>query len=393
MKRRMFTRIGDLSQNHWDPVTPTNFPFFDYDFLVALERHDCLGERTGWFPRILTLWEERGNGQGDEKLIGALCLFEKWNSLGEYIFDWDWARAHELSGERYYPKLVSAVPFTPATGPKLLVRPDVPPSKQSETRQLLVRWALEIYDAPTEAGPLASSLHALFLLEDETQVFAEAGFFIRHSFQFHWRNRGYGSFEDFLEDLTKKRRKEIRRERRQVADAGIGVEVVTGEELFARDGASMWDFYESTLDKKQGLPYLTPGFFEEIFSTMKDRIVLARAYQDSRVVAASLSLHKGRHLYGRYWGSLQEIKSLHFELCFYQLIDYGIRCGVDLIEAGAQGPHKWTRGFLPELTLSAHKIRSPRMDGLVRDFVHKEAERLDAELAEAERSSPFRSSR
>ncbi len=376
MHAERFSGVGRVSEAAWREIEPPDFPFFDFAFLRALERSGSVGGASGWEPVYLLCKE------GDH-LLGALPLYLKTDSYGEYVFDWEWAHAYREHGLPYYPKLVAAVPFTPATGPKLLVRHD-------EAERVTVTRAL--LDA---AGVLAdelgvSSSHALFLPERDLADFTEYGFAVRHSLQFHWRNRGYGSFSDYLEALTSKRRSQIRRERRQLG--GLTIERLTGEALDEEHAAIMYRFYVGTYDRKWGFPYLTGTFFSEVFRTMRDRVlfVLARDEPTRRPVAGALFFFKGRSLYGRYWGAAEERRNLHFELCYYQGIEFAIERRFELFEAGAQGEHKLARGFLPTLTYSAHEIRHPGFRHAIERYIARERELLAGTLAEYARHDPYR---
>jgi uncharacterized protein len=376
MHAERFSGVGRVSEAAWREIEPPDFPFFDFAFLRALERSGSVGGASGWEPVYLLCKE------GDH-LLGALPLYLKTDSYGEYVFDWEWAHAYREHGLPYYPKLVAAVPFTPATGPKLLVRHDEA-ERAAVTRALLDAAA----DLADELG--VSSSHALFLPERDLAAFAEYGFAVRHSLQFHWRNRGYGSFSDYLEALTSKRRSQIRRERRQLE--GLTIERLTGEALDEELAAIMYRFYLGTYDRKWGFPYLTSTFFSEVFRTMRDRVlfVLARDEQTRRPVAGALYFFKGRSLYGRYWGAAEERRNLHFELCYYQGIEFAIERRFELFEAGAQGEHKLARGFLPTLTYSAHEIRHPGFRHVIEQYIARERELLAGTLAEYARHDPYR---
>jgi predicted N-acyltransferase len=297
--------------------------------------------------------------------LGALCLYVKTDSYGEYIFDWEWALAYQRHGISYYPKLVAAVPFTPATGPKLLVRPDV--SGEAVKSALLD----EVQRLGEERN--VSSSHALFVPERETHEFKKCGYAIRHSLQLHWHNHGYDAFSDYLDALKSKRRRQISRERRQLEDEDLAIERLTGDDLGPHHAAWMYDFYLETLDGKWGIPYLNEAFFEEVFQTMKDRILLVVAKDGAgNPIAGALNFFKGDSLYGRYWGAVEERRNLHFELCYYQAIEFAIEQRLALFEAGAQGEHKHARGFLPSLTYSAHAIRHPVFKQAIEDYIAEE---------------------
>src|SRR5215210_3321278 len=356
-------RVDDLAA--WRALEPPDFPFFDFEFLHALERSGSIGGASGWSPVYLVCKEEG-------RVLGALCLYLKTNSYGEYIFDWGWAQAYREHGLPYYPKFVAAVPFTPATGPKLLVRPDA--DRATVARALL--------DAAQRLGEerRVSSSHALFLPEEELDEFVEHGFAVRHSVQFHWRNRGYGAFSDYLDAMVSKRRRQVARERRQLE--GVEIERITGNELSPEHAATMYRFYLATSDRKWGSPYLTGTFFAEVFRTMGDRIllVLARDRRTARPIAGALNFFKGRTLYGRYWGAAEERRNLHFELCYYQAIEFAIERRLALFEAGAQGEHKLARGFLPSLTYSAHAIRHPEFKRAIERYIVEEKELLAEDM-------------
>ena len=342
---------------------PTDFPFFDFEFLRALERSGSVGERSGWSPTYLLCVQ-------DGRLMGAFPVYLKTDSYGEYIFDWDWAHAYHENGVPYYPKLVAAVPFTPATGPRLLIGRDVN-GALGPVKGALLGAAREFGD---ERG--VSSSHALFVPKLDLSVFEEDGFAVRHSLQFHWHNRGYGSFDDYLGALESKRRRQISRERRQLANENLIIERLTGDDLRPEHAKMMHRFYLSTFDRKWGFPYLTEDFFDEVFQTMKDRLlfVLAQDASTGRPIAGTLNFFKGASLYGRYWGSLEERRNLHFELCYYQTIEFAIERGIALFEAGAQGEHKLARGFLPTVTYSAHEIRHPVFRQAIERYIAEERE-------------------
>ncbi|MDQ3438453.1 MAG: GNAT family N-acetyltransferase [Actinomycetota bacterium] len=371
--------IEGVNREEWRALEPPEFPFFDFEFLRALERSGSIGRRSGWSPAYLVC-KEGG------RILGALCLYSKTDSYGEYIFDWEWARAYQQYGLPYYPKLVVAVPFTPATGPKLLVRFDVDDPTRTRVKRALLEAA---EDVGTEYG--VSSSHALFVPEEELGEFSRLGFTVRHSLQFHWHNRGYETFSDYLGALSGKRRRQISRERRQLEDEGLEILHLTGDDLLPHHAALMHRFYLSTLDGKWGVPYLNRAFFDEIFETMKDRTLLVLARDGAGLsVAGALFFLKDRSLFGRYWGTVQQRRNLHFELCYYQGIDFAIERGFNLFEAGAQGEHKLARGFLPSLTYSAHKIRDPAFGRAIGEYIESEKEMLAYSMKEYASHDPFR---
>ena len=382
MRVERYFGIGRVEEGGWRGLEPPDFPFFDFEFLRALERSRSIGRASGWEPLYLVCTD-------GGRLLGALCLYLKTDSYGEYVFDWEWAHAYHEHGLPYYPKLVAAVPFTPATGPKLLVRPDI--DGVGFTREAVTSALLDAARELAEELRVSSS-HALFVPEGELGEFTGRGFAVRHSLQFHWRNRGYEAFSDYLDAMVSKRRRQILRERRQLEEEGLEIERLTGEALTQEHASLMYDFYLSTYDRKWGAPYLTGAFFEEVFRTMGDRalLVLARDASTRRPVAGALNFFKGGTLYGRYWGTTEERRNLHFELCYYQAIEFAIERGLSLFEAGAQGEHKLARGFLPTLTYSAHSIRHPAFRRAIERYIEEERDLLAWRMAEYERHDPYK---
>jgi hypothetical protein len=375
MRVERLLSIDRVDETAWRALEPPDFPFFDFEFLLALERSRSVGRATGWSP-VYLICEDRG------RVLGAMPLYLKTDSYGEYVFDWAWANAYHEHGLSYYPKLVCAVPFTPATGPRLLVRPDA--DRASVTHALLDE-AREIGDERR-----VSSSHALFLPKGELGEFETHGFAVRYSLQFHWRNRGYGEFADYLDAMTSKRRRQVARERRQLE--GVRVEYLTGEALGQEHAATMYRYYVDTYDRKWGSPYLTRAFFDEVFQTMRDRIMLAVARDDAtlRPVAGALFFFKGKALFGRYWGATKVVRNLHFELCYYQGIEFAIERGLSLFEAGAQGEHKLARGFLPVITYSAHQIHHPAFRRAIEQYIAEERAMITYELNEYMDHDPYR---
>jgi predicted N-acyltransferase len=378
MKLKVAQSIASISAEAWAGIEPKGFPFARRAFFLALEESGSVGDRNGWLPFYLTAWD-------DSQLVGAIVLYGKTNSYGEYIFDFAWAQGYANSGLDYYPKLVAAIPFTAATGPKVLLKDGL-----DEKIRLAVTRALidQAQNMAHEIG--ASSLHALFITEPECEIFETSEFLIRHSFQFHWQNKNYISFESFLSDLTSKRRKEISRERRQVAEAQVTIERLSGSQLTEEHADAMYEFYLSTLEKMGGQNYLTHDFFKKVFSNMKEHMLFVCARNTSgRLVAGALNYFGHDTLYGRNWGCLAEYKALHFELCYYQGIEFAIERGFKLFEAGAQGEHKLSRGFLPRLTYSAHKIHHPQFEQAIQKFIEHEKSEIKRVFATYQNHSPF----
>ena len=367
--------MQDIRSEEWRQIVPINFPFASYEFLLALELSGSIGKGTGWHPQYLTIWQ-------GESLLGCLILYEKTDSYGEYIFDWDWANAYQRYGKVYYPKLTSAIPFTPATGPKLLIRPSC---NEPELTELLLDQAKIL-----SAEQNSSSLHHLFIPAASISLYEKSKYKIRKSFQYHWQNKKYSDFENFLTCLKSRKAKQIRKERREVKESSVVIHQLRGEQLRPEHADIFYRFYLMTIDKKQAIPYLTKGFFQMIFSKMPEQLVLLLAESQGNWVAGSLSFLGSETLFGRYWGTLTEYKFLHFELCYYQLIEYCIQHGFKIFEAGAQGEHKIQRGFLPTLTYSAHFIESPEFARAIYDFIDRETTSVEQMIEELMEYSPYR---
>ena len=374
---RVNRRIADIGKAAWQAcAAPGGNPFVAYDFLDVLEQSGCAVERTGWGPQHLAIEDEAGE-------VGAVMpLYLKSHSQGEYIFDHSWADAYERAGGRYYPKLLSAAPFTPATGPRLLVRPDVPVQAGNE---MLLGGALTLCQ---QMG--VSSVHINFPPQAEWDWLGAQGLAQRQGQQYHWFNRGYGTFDDFLADLSSGRRKTIRRERRD-AQAGLEILQLTGADLTEDAWDAFYGFYMDTGSRKWGQPYLNRLFFSLLGERMADRVLLIMARRDGRWIAGALNLIGGDALYGRNWGCVEDVPFLHFELCYYQAIEWAIGRGLARVEAGAQGQHKIARGYLPTPVYSAHYIADPALRGPVEDFVARAKAAVDGEMEWlAEEYSPFR---
>ncbi len=373
-------RISEIGRAGWEacaanPGYQAN-PFISYDFLNIVEEAGCAVERQGWGPQHLSVEDVSG-------AIGAVMpLYLKSHSQGEYIFDHAWADAYERAGGRYYPKLLSAAPFTPATGPRMLVRPDV---DANAAREVLLAGAVEVC---TKYG--ASSLHINFPQPDEWEWMGEQGLALREGQQYHWLNRGYGDFEDFLLALSSGRRKTIRRERRD-ALAQVEVVALTGADITEDHWDAFFGFYMDTGARKWGQPYLNRLFFSLLGEQMTERVLLIMARRQGRWIAGALNLIGGDCLYGRNWGCTEEVPFLHFELCYYQAIEWAIGRGLARVEAGAQGQHKIARGYLPVAVRSAHYIADPMLRGPVEAFVRRERAAVESELEWlAEEYSPFK---
>lgn len=377
MEYKLCSSIEEIGAMTWKGLEAPDFPFFDYPFLKALEDSGSIGGRSGWDPIYLQAWDDVG-------LAGVLCGYVKSHSYGEYIFDWEWARFFQRFHRPYYPKLLHAAPFTPATGPRVLTRPG---TDARLIRDRLIQFSLQL----AVKGQLSSD-HALFIPEEECIAFQEQGFTIRHSLQYHWRNQGYRDFQDYLETFVGKRRRDIQRERQRVAGHGLRIQLLTGADLKPEHGALMEQLYLTTAEKKDAIPYLSEGFFEQVFGSMSDRILFVLASREDQPVAGALNFFKGRTLFGRYWGSFESYQDLHFELCYYQTIEFAIQKRLELFEAGAQGEHKIQRGFRPSLTRSAHRILDPNLREPIERFIQDERQMIQAAIEELDRKSPFKSS-
>ena len=375
---RLVSSLAEVPAADWDRCAGSGNPFLSHAFLQALEESGSVSAETGWLPQHLVLEDESG------RLVGAVPLYLKSHSAGEYVFDHGWADAYERAGGRYYPKLLAAVPFTPVPGPRLLVAPDAPEGTRSTLIAGLEK-ALEVHGA--------SSLHITFPEEADWQALGAAGWLQRIGHQYHWHNEGYGSFDDFLAALNSRKRKAIRKERREVAESGVRLLNVTGSELTEAHWDAFFEFYMDTGSRKWGRPYLNREFFSLIGERMADRILLVMAEEDGRFVGGALNLIGSDALYGRNWGCLEHVKFLHFEACYYRAIDFAIERGLARVEAGAQGEHKVQRGYLPVATYSAHLIADPALSAPVAQFLARERR---AELADIEAMrrewSPFRHS-
>ncbi|MHA7870832.1 MAG: GNAT family N-acetyltransferase [Hyphococcus sp.] len=372
---RTISSIRDIDAAAWDalanPPDATFNPFVSHAFLATLEDSKSVAPESGWAPMHLLL-EEAG------AVIGAAPLYAKGHSQGEYVFDHHWADAYARAGGRYYPKLLSAAPFTPAQGPRLLCAGAHKNALAAALRQTAGQMGM-------------SSLHVNFLPDDERIALAGAGFLPRMGEQYHWFNRGYESFEDFLSTLSSRKRKAIRRERRE-ASARVSIRQLIGEEITDKHWDAFWVFYQDTGARKWGHPYLTRTFFRLIAERMPDRLLLIVAEQDGRPVAGALNFIGGDTLYGRYWGCTEDIPFLHFELCYHQAIDFAIDNGLARVEAGAQGQHKIARGYEPVATWSAHWIRDANFRDAIARYLDAEREQTGLEIEALKDFTPYKKS-
>jgi uncharacterized protein len=375
MRSAVHKRIADIDAPQWNALNGADIPFLRHEFLAALERTGCVGSRTGWEPRYLTLSDAHG-------LAAAVPAFAKSHSYGEFVFDFAWAQAYARVGRNYYPKLTVAVPFTPATGPRLLIRQDL--DAVSVSKQLIA--AIEEYSAEHSL----SSAHALFLDEPGRVACERAGWLLRRDCQFHWQNRGYATFEAFLETFTAEKRKKAKRERRRVAEAGITFLTRSGADLDGRLLDRVYAFHRDTFLRHGHEPYLTKTFFAEIARTLGDALMVKVAMHSGKPVAAAIFFRSNDTLYGRYWGSATDYHSLHFETCYHQGVEFCIEHGLTRFEPGTQGEHKVARGFEPVLTWSAHHIADRRFRSAIDDYLGREGAAIDEYAEEVRSHVPFR---
>ncbi|HEY5800956.1 MAG TPA: GNAT family N-acetyltransferase [Burkholderiaceae bacterium] len=368
------TNLAEIGQANWDgllAVQSDATPFLSYAFLHALHEAGAANAETGWQPNFLALWD------GDA-LAAAMPLYAKMHSYGEYVFDWAWANAYEQHGLDYYPKLLSAIPFTPVAGNRLLAR-------DTHARAALV----DVLSAVQRQSDV-SSCHVLYPPAAEAAQLEAAGFLLRSGVQFHWSNAGYQDFEGFLATLEQKKRKNIRAERRKVADAGVTLRRLDGKDIEDEDWRFFNRCYARTYAEHHSSPYLNLDFFRRIGRTMADNLMLVLAERDGRRIASSLVFHDGRTLYGRYWGALEHVPCLHFETAYYQPLEFCIERGIATFEGGAQGEHKMARGFLPTKTWSAHWLAQPAFADAIERFLERERGGIDDYLDELNERNPFK---
>ena len=368
-------RIADVPAAQWDALAGDDHPFTRHAFLDALERHGCVHERVGWIPSHVLV-------HAGARLVGATPAYVKLHSQGEFVFDWNWAEAYSRHGLEYYPKIISAIPFTPSTGPRLLVHPTAP---ERTVKRALAAGAVEVCKA---IG--ASSFHWLFPRESDADGLEGAGLLMRSGCQFHWTNPGYRDFQDYLDALTSKRRKEIRRERRDAASAPVEIEIHDGRTATEAHWHAYHSLYSSTYDRKWGYPALTRSFFAGAAESLPEQTILVLASRGGRHVAGAHCFVGRDTLFGRNWGCIEHHRGLHFEMCYYRLIDYCIRRGLRRFDAGAQGEHKLMRGFLPVETRSGHWIRDSRFREAIGRFLADERAGIRRYRRAMERHSPYR---
>lgn len=352
--------------------------FVRHEWLAALESSECVGEKTGWQPLHLLLEDEQ------QTLVGAIPLFAKYHSYGEYVFDWAWADAYQRNGLEYYPKLLSAVPFTPIAGARLLCAP----GPDSAAIKLALAHALR--QQAVDAG--VSSAHVLFPDPSAREALEKAGYMIRNGVQFHWHNDNFANFEEFLAAMSQPKRKKIRAERRKVSQAGITCRRLVGTEITESDWAFFIRCYNQTYREHHSTPYLNLAFFETVASALPETFIMIVALSEGEPIAASLLVRDEQRIYGRYWGALSWVSHLHFEVAYYQTIEAAIDLGIQVIEGGAQGEHKMSRGFLPTPTCSAHWLAEQAFADAVDKFLERESLMMSGYIDELNERQPFQNS-
>jgi predicted N-acyltransferase len=377
-RTRIITSLQEIGQSAWDTLLhtqPGHTPFLQYAFLHALHDSGSACSATGWEPNYLTLWH-------NDRLEAAMPLYLKHHSYGEYVFDWAWADAYERHNLPYYPKLLSAIPFTPVTGPRLL-------ASTPDARAALIT-ALGELQSTTEH---LSSSHILFPGEQEATQLQEQGFLLRSGIQFHWQNDHYDRFDDFLSTLDRKKRRNILAERRKVREAGVHFQLRQGNNIREEDWMFFYRCYCQTYAEHRSTPYLNLDFFLRIAKDMPDNLLLTIAIKDNTPIAASLVIHDETTLYGRYWGAIAHVDCLHFEAAYYQPLEFCIEQKLTTFEGGAQGEHKMARGFLPQKTWSAHWLSHPSFYEAVERFLEREATGIDHYLGELNDRNPFKTAK
>ncbi|WP_229734289.1 GNAT family N-acetyltransferase [Terasakiella brassicae] len=374
-KIAQFERINQIDPQMWDACVGEDNPFATHAFLCALEDSRCVHPDHGWLPQHLVLTDDSG------QINACTPLYLKSHSYGEYVFDWSWAEAYERAGGRYYPKLLCAIPFTPVSGQRLLTHADC----STEDKKQLLTHLLAHAD---KIG--VSSLHINFAQKKEWEMMQDLGMLGRIGHQYHWTNHHYENFDDFLNALSSRKRKAIRKERKAVIESGIKLTTLSGPEIQEHHWDAFYDFYLDTSGRKWGHPYLNRDFFSLLGQRLGDQTVLVLALQDQRIVAGALNLKGNDTLFGRYWGCLEDYRFLHFEACYYQAIDYAIANRLKRVEAGAQGQHKIQRGYLPVETYSAHWIANPSFRNAVDDFLEHDKTVNRMEMQELMKLSPYK---
>jgi predicted N-acyltransferase len=366
--------IADISSSDWNALAGNDYPFLSHEFLSAAESSGSVSLDSGWSPRHLTISDTKG-------LRAAMPLYEKSHSWGEFVFDWAWANAYEQAGLDYYPKLVSAVPFTPAPSRRLLLRD----ADDQDAARGLLDAAVTLAEETQ-----CSSLHILFPTADEMPLFKDAGLLLRKDCQFHWHNNDYQSFDDFLNTFTSVKRKKARRDRRRVRENGIQFRRLNGTQIDSDTLTTVYRLISNTFLRRGSMPYYSESFFQEISEKIPDTVLYVIAELDSVPVAAAVFFESPERLYGRYWGSDGHYDSLHFETCYYQGIDYCIETGKAIFEPGTQGEHKISRGFSPVSTWSAHWLAHPQFANAIEQYLNQEGKHVDRYMDAVDSHTPYK---
>jgi uncharacterized protein len=371
----VYDSISGVGKDAYNEIIDRENPFLEYEFLEAMEKSGCVGPLTAWEPKHIIL------NDGD-RIAGAITAYVKFDSYGEYIFDWEWARAFENARLSYYPKMVVAIPFTPATGMRISVHPDY---NFEECARIMVDRLKDLCEEEK-----CSSIHFLYLTDKESTFLEKDGFLTRVTHQYHWKNRNYRCFEDFLSDIRSGRKKQIRKERKSLEEAGLDIRIIEKDDIKRGHIDAIWDFYTDTHSRKWGSAYLNREFFELMFEHYRHRLVLVLADNGKRCVAGTFNIVKNNRLFGRYWGTTHNYKNLHFECCLYRLIDYSIRNGIDIFEAGAQGEHKFLRGFAAVPTYSSHLIMHEGASNAIGKYLMRERKYTENLIAQYNMQSPLK---
>ncbi len=372
---RQTSNLAQVDKTEWDQLDITGNPFLKYDFLNGLERYKCL-EGHGWEPGHLLV-------TAGDKLLGAMPLYIRDNSHGEFVFDWAWADAFERAGGRYYPKLVSAIPFTPVCGPRILINRSL--GKGRDIKALIIKTVTELAERAR-----VSSFHCLFAEDNDQQVMADNGLLLRKTCQFHWHNRDYRDFDDFLQGMTSKRRKQIKRERNTIRKEDIEILRLRGADISEEHWAVFYGYYCNTFLRRWGSPRMTLDFFHHLSMAMPENTLLILAKQGKDYVAGAFAMLSDTTLYGRHWGCDRYLANLHFELCYYQTIDYCLENRLKSVDAGVQGEHKLYRGFEPFLAMSGHWIRHAGFRNAIDNFLEQESAQMNAYIRTLEAHLPFK---
>ncbi len=375
LKISIIGAINEVSADEWNALVDSDNPFARYEFLNALEQHNCVGQTWGWLPQHIIVKE-------NERLIGASPMYLKNNSYGEFVFDWAWADAYHRSGIDYYPKLVTSIPYTPASGQRFLINDS---QRYQQISNLIISTALQ------HAKTLdVSTMHWLFTNKQDTEQLEKNNLLLRAGCQFQWTNNNYTDFEHYLSFFNSKNRKKVKRERKQVQQQNIEIEILDGHAMTDELWQTYHHFYSTTFDKKSGMATLNPGFFKALGKTMPDNVLVLFAKHDGDYVASAFCMRGKNTLYGRHWGCNHYFNNLHFELCYYQGLEYCIKNGLSRFEPGAQGEHKIYRGFLPTKTWSAHWIAHPQFNNIIRKHIQHEREGMQYYIDDMQTHSPFK---